>query len=243
VNVFAPREPTLDDLIAYVIDRAIGREAAPTKTKLVKLLYLIDVEQWRAARTLVTNLEWRFYHYGPYAHELEPVLQRLEGHRIHWRELTQAKFEKTILYTRAWRPSEADNWPTGTKIRIDRIVDHWADEPLELLLDFVYFETEPMRSASRGEILDFSKITPPAPRTPVPSVSVNSSVLAELRQVLALRRAHEAEFGQRASRYDEIWEEAMIIEASIDAQTPDVAGARLFLEEDSRASFAKAVDE
>jgi hypothetical protein len=243
VNVFAPREPTLDDLIAYVIDRALDRDAALTKTKLVKLLYLIDVEQWRAARAQATSLEWRFYHYGPYAHELEPVLQRLEGHRIHWKELSQPKFEKTILYTSAWRPSEADSWPAGTKIRIDRIVDRWADESLELLLDYVYFETEPMRGASRGEVLDFSKITPPVPLARAPSIHVNSSVLAELKQTLSLRRSQEAELQGRAPRYDEIWEEAMIIEASIDAESPDIAGARLSLEEDSAASFARAVDE
>ena len=47
------------------------------KTKLVKLLYLIDVENWRRRRKTLTGLEWRFYHYGPYAFEIEDALNEL----------------------------------------------------------------------------------------------------------------------------------------------------------------------
>lgn len=40
------------------------------------------------------------------------------------------------------------------------LVRTWGDADLNSLLDYVYFETEPMEDASRGERLHFSKLSP-----------------------------------------------------------------------------------
>jgi hypothetical protein len=41
---------------------------------------------------------------------------------------------------------------------LHRIWTDWGMESLPRLLDFVYFETEPMFNAKKGEQLDFSKV-------------------------------------------------------------------------------------
>src|SRR4030042_3961436 len=46
----------------------------PAKTRLVKLLYLVEVEHYKHFQKRLTNLRWQFYHYGPYASEIEQVL-------------------------------------------------------------------------------------------------------------------------------------------------------------------------
>jgi hypothetical protein len=44
--------------IAYVVSRPLGREMTLTQTKLVKLLYVIDVERAVLGRESLTGLPW-----------------------------------------------------------------------------------------------------------------------------------------------------------------------------------------
>jgi hypothetical protein len=242
---FKRTDPELRELVPYVIDRALDREAVLTKTKLVKLIYLIDLETFRAERRLLTALKWRFYHYGPYAFELEPVLKQLEGHQIEWKEFPPSQLESTILYTKVWQAPPGSNWRVLTKMRIDRIVDRWADEALELLLDFVYFETEPMQHAVRGEMLDFDWVSPPAAIEPSPEPArLNEEIRKRLREVVAEERTRrEALTSRREPRYDDVWEEAMAVERSLDEEVPDMTGAILAFSDEAAGLFASAVDE
>jgi len=243
VSYFTPRDPSLDDLIAYVVSRALDREAVLTKTKLVKLLYLVDVETWRSERRLLTELDWVFLHYGPYTFALDRSLDRLEGQQLHWKEFSVGHFERTILYTSVSQPPSGEFWPAITKLRVDRLVDRWAHEPLELLLDFVYFETEPMQGAKRGERLDFSTMARhPAEPRPSP-VRVNQEVRARLQELVAeQRRARAALEPTAPPRYDDVWEEAMFVEERL-RETPDLTGSTLVFIDDAAASFAEATDE
>ncbi len=48
------------------------------KTQLIKLLYLIEFECFRETRSRLTNFDWFFYYYRPYAFELESILEEPE---------------------------------------------------------------------------------------------------------------------------------------------------------------------
>jgi uncharacterized phage-associated protein len=61
-------------LLRYLIQRADDEETAVTITKLVKLLYLFDVECFRVTALRLTDLHWRFYFYGPYDPAIESAL-------------------------------------------------------------------------------------------------------------------------------------------------------------------------
>jgi hypothetical protein len=242
-SFFDQRDPTLSELIAYVIDRALDRDTALTKTKLVKLLYLVDVETWRLERQLLTKLDWRFYHYGPYAFELEPVLDQLEGQQVEWKEFTPGQLERTILYTRVWQSPSSDQWPAMTKMRVDKIVDRWADETLELLLDYVYFETEPMQHARRGEYLDFNTVERRSTEPWIEPARVNDVVRERLREVVAAARARRDALDETPNpRFDEVWEQAMERERAAD-EAADLEGATFVFSDDAAASFGSATDE
>lgn len=120
-----------------------------TRMKLVKLLYLIDVEMVASRREPATDLRWVFFHYGPWAFELVDELEAMEN-----REILTRPYKQAVLYVAAPGAPDADRWPQPLSSRVHRIVDRWAREDLNSLLDFVYFETEPMRQANRGEDLD-----------------------------------------------------------------------------------------
>ena len=150
--------PDLKPLIGYIVDQINDREGVVGKTALVKLVYLVDVEHYRRYGRTVSGLSWRFYHYGPYAAELEQVIRENRfvneygnrerpGYRYFgkgdWQDIHRvfnAHFGSSVKHVADW------------------VIEQWGIESLEIILDYVYFETEPMQDAQRGENLDFTKI-------------------------------------------------------------------------------------
>jgi hypothetical protein len=150
--LFPPTDPDLRALIAYIVAKARDRGITLNRTKLVKLLYLIDVERVRGRRAPLTGLEWVFFHYGPYAFELIETLDAMEG-----AELVADRFYDSILYRAAPGAPDAEDWNAATKSTVDRVIDRFAPLELNTLLDYVYFHTGPMADAERGMPLDLSR--------------------------------------------------------------------------------------
>ena len=48
---------------------------------------------------------------------------------------------------------------------MNRVIEEWGKVELNPLLNHVYFYTEPMRDAKRGDVLDFSTVQPPKRKT------------------------------------------------------------------------------
>ena len=149
--LFPRADPDLQDLIAYVVARARDRDITLTQTKLVKLLYLIDVERVRRGARPLTGLTWRFFHYGPYALELPETLRTLED------RLQTRQWQGAVLYGGARDAPEGNEWPPATRRVVDTIVDRFAPLELNELLDHVYFRTGPMVDARRGDLLDLTR--------------------------------------------------------------------------------------
>ena len=78
--------------------------------------------------------------------------------------------------------------PAEVSCLLDRVVKQWGDADLNLLLDHVYFDTEPMRDASRGACLDFSTLMPAVSQTN--PKKLDDSKLGALRDKLHHRAAN-----------------------------------------------------
>lgn len=74
-----PRE---DDLLWYLTWRVRQEDGILAKTRLVKLMYLVDLYSVRDRGEQATGLRWIFYDYGPYAPEVERVIDRQLGNTI-----------------------------------------------------------------------------------------------------------------------------------------------------------------
>ena len=150
----------LRHLIAYVIIGLFDMSVGFGKTKLVKLLYLIDVDNYRRRGATISGLEWRFYHYGPYAFEIDAALKELELDIPQDSVTTETGNRATIFRPiRGLRSKLSEYIPSQSDLRfVDRIIKDWGEVDLNPLLNHVYFFTEPMQHAERGEILDFSTI-------------------------------------------------------------------------------------
>lgn len=148
------------------------------KTRLIKLLYLVEVEHVKHFQDRLTNLEWQFYHYGPYASEIEQVLGAPDIEEISFSLSDGRQGSQYIL----GEDERDDNVPPDIRRLIDYIVKDWGAIDLNKLLDYVYFETEPMINARRGEVLDFTKVKPWAPSEKLKTVRIDAKKLTELRK-------------------------------------------------------------
>ena len=147
-------------------------------TKLVKLLYLLEVEYYRLYQKRLTDLEWKFFHYGPYAPEIEEILKSPDIDQEEIDISDERIFRKLLVAKDRYKKYSAE---PGFIRLITRIVNEWGGADLRSLLDYVYFETEPMQDVERGEILDFSEIKPWHVER-IKKIKVNQKRLHEIRK-------------------------------------------------------------
>jgi hypothetical protein len=146
------------DILLQILLEAQGKELSLGKTQLIKLLYLVEVEHYRETGERLTDLDWIFYLYGPYAYELEEIL----ADRIFEREDLKTGSERDFIRFRIGEPRRAYQSFLDTKLSltVKRVVGDWGNRRLSELLDYIYFQTEPMqRVKARGERLDFESIS------------------------------------------------------------------------------------
>ena len=154
---FVMNNQLLRHLISHTVTELTDMGAGFGKTKLVKLLYLMDVENYRRRQETISGLEWRFYHYGPYAFEIDSVLNEL-SFDIPQESFTTESGHKAIAFRpeRSLKPSLGKHVRSLSELRlVNRVIRDWGETELNVLLDHVYFYTEPMKHARRGELLDF----------------------------------------------------------------------------------------
>ena len=149
----------LNSLIIHIIAELSDMGIGFGKTKLVKLIYLADVEYYRARRKTLTGMEWIFYHYGPYSSEIDDALAEL-AFDIPQESVQTAGGRAAIVFKTAGNlKSRLGEHVKISELRlVNRVIGDWGETELNPLLNHVYFYTEPMKDAARGETLDFSKI-------------------------------------------------------------------------------------
>jgi hypothetical protein len=151
--------PLLPELIPALVFYVTEHGGFVTKTKLLKLLYLFDVEFYRSHGTTFTGLEWKFFHLGPWTNEFDPLLRELvEGDAI-----VETKSLKPDYETKFYRASEPSDLGQIFQKYSDQailitLLDRWAESSTGEILDYVYFRTEPMEYGIRNQPLDFSRI-------------------------------------------------------------------------------------
>jgi hypothetical protein len=150
----------VNSLIREVFRQArIQHMPPPAVTRLVKILYLSDLE-WRRVHggDPLTDLKWTFLHFGPYAPELASVLG---GAETEITEFQAGKYARRLVFTEDELAASSD-LPEEVVATVKGLVKAWGDANINMLLDFVYFDTEPMENATRGGLLDFSNLRAPA---------------------------------------------------------------------------------
>ena len=213
------------DILIQVLSEAAEKGKSLGKTRLIKFLYLTEVEYCRENGERLTNLRWLFYHYGPYALELEDILAEREFEKVE----IKTQDDKEVFLFRVTEPAipYARKIEVRLSLLIKKIVGQWIDKTLGELLDYVYFETEPMQAVEkRGEVLDFSTITKATQPVVVPLKASRETQLRvnQLRQLIepTLKRLMEQRILERDEGKDyqlamEAWDEEMSKDFDVEA--------------------------
>ncbi|MGA7793478.1 MAG: type II toxin-antitoxin system antitoxin SocA domain-containing protein [Candidatus Acidiferrales bacterium] len=164
----------------------------PQITRLVKLMYLTELEYFRLRHERLTDLDWTFYLFGPYPMSLRSFLGEPEIESKEWRS---GKTSKSIVRGEdIFMKAKAE---LDLEAIIKRVVKTWGDADLNQLLDYVYFETEPMQNAKRGDLLDFSSVAADVAKKL--QVNLDRAKLSEIKKKVSERAKAYAQLRQASS--------------------------------------------
>lgn len=203
-------------LIPAIASYVKDKESNLSKTKLLKLLYLFDVEYYRLHQQTFTGFQWKFFHLGPWTNEIDPLLDEL----VHSGELVPKPYSTQEYDSYNYESAEeTDIGSRFTSVRdegvLKRVLVTWAERPVGEILDYVYFHTEPMEHGIRNAPLDFSLISnQPPERYTRSSSGTPPAEAARLRKAIqekqaSLRRQQHGTFEFTPPRYDEEFFQAL----------------------------------
>jgi hypothetical protein len=205
---------------------------APTRTRLVKFLYLADLQYARSHRgETITGWNWYVDSFGPFAVEALRALDR--GVEEHWlipialgeREMAETlpatglelaeRSRTAMIYDlpeRSLSQNEEEAMPVGSGKLKGWMRDYGSDT--NALLRFIYGNTEPMEFAIEGAPLDFSVAQTPVSAHPIVSSGLKKKEKSKIAGLLkSMREKYETALARNAALvqgpYDDAYSEGL----------------------------------
>ncbi len=150
------------DLVRYIAWYATQIGIKLTTNRLVKFIYLADLYHARIKKgETITGFGWQFVYYGPYCSEAWESIEHAAQAGFVCEETFDSKFSLDKDYSLfSCDDPEAENFEDSIHIgvlsQLQSAIKKYGDDTPQLL-DYVYFETEPMEGVKKGDVLDFSK--------------------------------------------------------------------------------------
>ncbi len=125
-----------------------------TKTRLLKLFYLVDFFSKKNLDEKITKFVYNYYYYGPFSEYFIETLNSSKGYEI--TEITKAvnNLELIYLYFKGGNPRISDDMPSlkNKKKReiIEDVLDQYGSLGFKEMMSKVY-ETDPMKKKSFGD--------------------------------------------------------------------------------------------
>lgn len=168
-----------------------------TPIRIVKLLYLLDLYHARqGGGETLTGWTWRFVHYGPFCGEALDAISSAESAGLIASQVYASKFDKDgrfYKHSADEAPEEIpDLLPTYVCSEIKHAVKLWSDDTYGLL-NYVYFNTEPMTSALPSQILDFSLAEMPPVQKPIEMIRLSNKKVKKAKELLGKLRSAQRE--------------------------------------------------
>lgn len=189
-----PMNPNIHNLITATVSQVTAEGSFITKTKLLKLLYLFDVEYYRVHRQTFTGLHWKYFHLGPWTGEYDPILSGLvDREELIRRTGSRAEHDTEFYSTPRIVPIKEALSDFHDENILRGILNAWGSKTTGEILDYVYFQTEPIAQGERNEALDFSLIPEQSPQ-----FYKRSSSGATPKEINAFRKRMEEKKAARA---------------------------------------------
>jgi hypothetical protein len=216
------------DLIRYTVWYATQREIKLTTVRLVKFVYLADLFYARAhGGATLTGFPWAFVYYGPYCSEVMREIDTLS--QVHG-GICKQSFESRYgdkdfqLFTCNDPDAERleDRIPNEVLYPLRESIRKFGEDT-QALLDYVYFDTEPMEDVRKGEVLNFRKARPIVREKAQPLARLSKKDIQAAKHHISnlvgkmKKRLHQLDQEKTATSqfYDDIYFEAL---ASVDEE-------------------------
>jgi Protein of unknown function (DUF4065) len=130
----------LDRLIKYFVYATKGHI---TRIQIIRFLYLADLYAVKWTGNQLTELDWYYYHFGPWHEDIDVALDKMNG-----KEISIETEGMTTLIRLGANAENLDSLqlPLSLKLVLDNIRREWAgsgQDKMKQLLDYVY-TTAPM---------------------------------------------------------------------------------------------------
>lgn len=204
----------LNDLVVAVVSYVTEQGGYMTKTKLLKLLYLFDVEFYRAHGKTFTGFQWKYFHLGPWTREFDPLLDELVSKgSLTEHPVEGPDFDAMYIRSGERRELKVPFESLKDELILKAVLDTWGPSTTGEILDYVYFRTEPMGHGIRNENLDFSRVLPQLPETyQRPASNKTAGEIKALQREFGKRlaeRVHSSTFEFTPPQYDDEFRIAM----------------------------------
>jgi hypothetical protein len=184
-------EIRFEDLVQAIVWYASNRGEKLTTLRLVKFLYLADLYNARVTQgKTLTAWPWAFVYFGPWCKQANEAILAANNAGI----IRSERYSSTYDDKQDYRlfsineideePKLADSLPTYVWSKLQWAIRKWADDSYGLL-DYVYFETEPMIEAKPGAVLDFSQSRMPEVPQTIEMKKIPKAKLDEAKKALA----------------------------------------------------------
>lgn len=137
------------DIIPHIINQLAEKKIYFGKTKIIKIAYLLELEYYKINHKHLTNANWIFYKYGPYPINYNDYLEQ---------DNIITSDDDSFQRISVLDDFELPKIPAGVKTLLNGLILEYGDMDINELLNYVYFETEPMVYATPRSELDFSLV-------------------------------------------------------------------------------------
>jgi len=202
------------ELIQYIVCYATERGMKLSPIRLVKFLYLADLYWAREnnGKTL-TGWPWKFVHYGPFCNESLEYIEKAYSDGLIDKGAYESKFvddDYFLYWCKEDRTDIERKLPIYLISPLHEAISKWGDDTFGLL-DYVYFETEPMLDAKRGDLLDFSKARRPEKPEPIEMIKLSPKQVAKGKEIIErlktrYKKGLESQAGAPEPIYDEVYQ-------------------------------------
>lgn len=152
------RHTRLQDIIRYFV-RFYPRRVS--RTILVKLVYLADVEFFRRYARKMTGLEYQHHHFGPFSWGVIDTADELVAKKlIRTISTTNIYGDPTIVYKSTEERSSFDSLDSYCFDVVRFVNNKFSTLSFTQLLDYVY-STPPMVNVPSGEVINFDTLRNP----------------------------------------------------------------------------------
>jgi len=180
-----------EELVYAIVWYASNRGEKLTTLRLVKFLYLADLYNARISMgQTLTGWPWAFVYFGPWCQQVNEAINSVTRNGAVLVKEYPSKYDDEKDYRLFWledtdeEPKITDSLPTYVWSRLQWAIQKWADDSYGLL-DYVYFETEPMIEAKPGAVLDFSQSRMPEVPKKVDMKKIPRAKMEEAKKALA----------------------------------------------------------